>query len=493
MKAAAAISEKRAGRDTRNGAHARILPMTKSGILQVIAVSLLLLLGVLALYERGAGVSQTALCRDCNVIIIAFDALGASRVSLFGNENETTPTLDALLKKGTSFGNAVSPAPWTVPSFMSIFTGLYPSEHKVVNKFSVFTKEEQVVSNLTRLSPQVETLAEAFRASGYATAGFTGDAGVGAQFGYGKGFDVYTDEKTFGSMQNAASHALPWLLQNKDKKFFLFLHGYDDHGQSDMPTTGRFIPKNYEGLYKGTAKEQSTLREEGLAGKIKVTAADAAFWSGWYDSKIRDADDRFARFLEQYDKLGIKNKTIIVLISDHGTEAFEHGRIDHGFSLYDELERALLGFIVPGLPSRGIISDQVTTLDVAPTLVELTGIKPSPQYASQLRGKSLLSYLKTGKGEARDVFMETDYRNYTHKRGIRAADGWKYIMTMESGAEELYDLKKDPRETSNVFADNPDIATMLRGKVIAHIEATGQQMAGPWTIGCLPVYGDQCK
>lgn len=471
--------------------------MTKDNLFQIIAILLFVLLGASALYKGKTASPQprpVPVCLDCNVIIIAFDALGASRVSLLGSKNETTPTLDSLLKEGTTFGNSISAAPWTVPSFMSMFTGLYPSEHKVVNKFAVFTKEKQIVSNLSELSPQVQTLAEVFKANGYVTAGFTGDAGVSAQFGYNKGFDVYTDEQTFGSMQNAANHALPWLMQNKDKKFFVFLHGYDDHGQSDMPTTGRFIPKSYAGPYKGTVKEQSALREEGLAiGKVNVTSEDILFWRGWYDSKIRDADDRFAQFLDAYNKIRIKNKTIIVLLSDHGTEVFEHGRIDHGFSLYDELVHVLLGFVVPGLPSQGIISDQVTSLDVAPTLIELTGIKPGEQYLSQLRGKSLLPYLETGKGEARDVFMETDYRDYTHKRGMRTADGWKYIMTMETGGEELYNLKDDPQETKNVLAQYPDVASGLKQKIIAHIEAMGGSSSGPWATGCVPVYGDQCK
>jgi len=461
----------------------------------VTAIFILVVFAVFVIKKNNGRIFQNPpVCQDCNVIIIAFDALGASHISHLGNKTNTTPALDAIAKKGTSFGNAISVAPWTVPSFMSIFTGLYPSEHKVVNKYSIFTTGEQVIANLSELSPDVQTLAEVFKANGYVTGGFTGDAGVGAQFGYGKGFDVYTDEQTFGSMQNAAIHALPWIEQNKDKKFFVFLHGYDDHGQSDMQTTGRFIPKDYAGSYKGTAKEQAALREKGLAdGELNMTSVDIAFWRGWYDSKIRDADDRFAQFWDAYNRIGITNKTIVVLLSDHGTEVFEHGRIDHGFSLYDELEHTLLAFVVPGFPSQGIISDQVTTLDVAPTLIDLTGISPGEKYLSQERGKSLLQYLETGKGGAQDVFMETDYRNYTHKRGIRTADGWKYIVTMETGKEELYNLKSDPRESENILMQYPDVVSELKQKVTTHIEAMGTSFSGVWTISCVPVYGDQCK
>ncbi|MEK7134520.1 MAG: sulfatase [Patescibacteria group bacterium] len=463
-----------------------------------IIIAVLVFVIFISVINRGTGhiLEKASICSECNVIIIGVDALQAAHVSHLGNKNETTPTIDALAKKGTSFSQAISPAPWTVPAFMSIFTGLYPSEHKVVNKFSIFTEEKQVISNLKELSPNVQTLADIFKANGYATAGFTGDAGVSAQFGYNKGFDAYTDEKTFGSIENSSAHALPWIEENKDNKFFIFLHGYDDHGQFDVPEKykGRFMPANYAGPYKGTKEEQRNLREKGLSdGKINLTPDDVAFWRGWYDSKIRDADDRLAGFLEAYGRLGIKNKTIFVVVSDHGTEFYEHKRFDHGFSLYDELVRVPLVFVVPGLSGKGIISDQVTTLDVAPTLIDITGINVTETYRSQLRGKSLLSYLTTGKGEARDVFMETDYRNYTYKRGVRTADGWKYIMTMETGTEELYNVKSDPAETKNVLNEYPEISSRLNERVIRHIVETGQSPSGPWETGCVPVYGDQCK
>ncbi len=235
---------------------------------------------------------------------------------------------------------------------MSIFTGLYPSEHKVVNKFSTFTKDTKTFSHLKELSPNVQTIAEVLKANGYVTGGFTGDAGVHSQFGYNQGFDVFTDEVPFGSMENSADHAREWLSKNKDNKFFMFLHGYDSHGQFKVPEgyDGQFLPKGYEGIYKGTTEEQRVLREKGLAdGSLNLSEQDVAFWRGWYDSKIRDADDRFARFWIEFERMGVKNKTVVVVVSDHGTEFYEHKRFDHGFSLYDELVHVPMVFVVPGM------------------------------------------------------------------------------------------------------------------------------------------------
>jgi choline-sulfatase len=440
--------------------------------------------------------TSTALCGDCNVIIIGLDALGAAHVSHLGNKNETTPTVDLFAKQGTSFSNAISAAPWTVPSFMSIFTGLFPTEHKVLNKFSSFTEEKQVVTDLRLLSPQVETLAEIFKKNGYVTGGFTGDAGVSGSFGYSKGFDIYTDETTFGSIKNSSIHALSWIKENKDKKMFIFLHGYDNHGQYNLPKdyVGKFQPKEYKGTYRGTAEEQRVLREQGLRdGRIILSADDVSFWRGWYDSKIRDTDSRLAVFWEEYKKLGLDKKTIIVIVSDHGTEFYEHGRFDHGFSLYDELVHVPLVFVVPGMKGKGLVAEQVSTLDISPTLIDLTGIVPGPVFTSQQRGRSLINFLTKGKSEAKDVFIETNYRDYTYKRGIRTSDGWKYVLTMEDNSEELYKLSSDKSELKNVLKDYPAVSEKLKNKVLSHVESMGGAPEGGWKTGCIPVYGDQCK
>jgi len=465
------------------------------GIFIILIISLILFVLFFKFSDRNE-IAKAPLCPDCNVIIVAYDALQAAHVSHLGYEKETTPALDVLAGKGVSFSSAVSAASWTVPSYMSIFTGLYPSEHKVVNKFSTFNEDQKVVSNLNDLSPNVQTLAQVFKANGYATGGFTGDAGVHSQFGYNQGFDAYTDEQAFGSMENSSQHALEWLSGNKDKKFFMFLHGYDSHGQFKVPENykGRFMPSDYNGQYKGTNEEQRQLREAGLAnGSIDLATEDVEFWRGWYDSKIRDADDRFAGFLDEFNKMGIKDKTVIIILSDHGTEFYEHKRFDHGFSLYDELVHVPLVFIVPGISGGKIINNQVSTIDVAPTIFDIIGINPGEQYRSQIRGKSLFECLIAENCESRDVFMETDYRDYTHKRGVRTADGFKFVFTLESGKRELYDLNSDPEEINDIADQNTGKVAILEQKARNVFEPLGQDFSKLWGVGCVPVYGDQCK
>jgi arylsulfatase A-like enzyme len=441
-------------------------------------------------------IKNSAMCSDCNVVFIAYDALQASHVSHLGYEKKTTPVMDAIAGYGSSFQNAVSVAPWTVPSYMSIFTGLYPSEHKLVNKYTTFTKENQIIANLKNLSPQTQTLAQVLKNNGYVTGGFTGDAGVGSMFGYNQGFDIYTDEKTFGSVENSADHALTWLKANKDKKFFLFLHGYDSHGQFQIGANyqGQFLPKDYKGIYTGAPAEQSKLREQGLdKGEVNLSTDDISFWRGMYDSKIFDADARVGKFMDEFDKLDLNKKTIFVIFADHGTEIFEHNRIDHGFSLYDELLHVPLVFVVPGMPEGRKIDSQVSTLDIAPTIINILGLNPGDQFASQIRGESLVPFLQGKSIPAKDIFSETDYRDYTHKRSIRTHDGWKYILTLENNLQELYDLNSDPTEKNNLVSQNPAKTAELDNLLKKHLIQMGTKLEGPWTIGCLPVYGDQCK
>ena len=436
-------------------------------------------------------------CPDCNVVFIGFDSLQAKHVSGLSYRRNTTPTLDALAKDGVLFTRAYSVASWTVPSFMSFFTSLEPSEHHVVNKFMVFDNKKQIPSNLHKLSPQVETMAQAFHNAGYRTGGFTGDAGVGAVFGYDSGFEKYTDEKTFGSFQRSADHALKWLRTIGKQKFFLFFHGYDAHGQfSELPPNyrSRYLAKDYKGRYQLTPQEQRNLREDGLAyGKVSVTADEEEAWNAWYDGKIHDADDKIGEFLAELKKMGLLEKTLIVAVSDHGTEFFEHGRMDHGFSLYDELLRVPIVIKWPHQTIGKEIPTQIRSIDLLPTIFEIVGLKTNEKWTKQIHGKSLLPVITGEDRENRPVFSETDYRNYTHKRSLIDLDRWKLIVTMETGGKELYNLSKDPEEKNNLATLEAKRVYEMTQILYKQMKDSGQKPLGPWTIGCLPVYLDQCR
>jgi arylsulfatase A-like enzyme len=354
-----------------------------------------------------------------------------------------------------------------------------------------------VLANFKNSSPHILTISEILRELGYRRGAFTGDAGVSAVLGYDKGFETYYDQVKFGGFANSAKLALEW-LDSLDKKdpFFLFVHGYDAHGQFEIPANyqNRFEPKTSR-KFKGTIKEQETLRENGLNNKLNdITDKDVQFWRSWYDTKIRDLDDRLESFIESLKKRGRFDNTIFVIFADHGTEFYEHQRFDHGHSLYDELLRVPMVFLLPNLRGGNIFSEQVSTLDILPTVLDLINFKVKEPLAAQMKGRSLVNSFLTKKLNGTDVFSETDYRNYSHKRSLRTRDGWKYIFSLETGRAELYNWKNDSGEQKNLIEREPRQGEVLRNRLNQHIVTTlkSNTDVNP-SQPCLPVYKGQCE
>ena len=435
--------------------------------------------------------------KDHNVVFVSFDALQAADVGFLGYERDVTPTLDAFAQDCFIFENQTSVASWTVPSSMSWFTGVYPTEHRLTNKFAVYSEAVQKPAKLKELAPKLVTLAQILKQNGYATGGFTGNAGVSGQFGYDQGFDVYFAEKDkFGSLDRSIPEALSWVKVNRDKKFFLFLHGYDCHGQS-TPAGGfdyRFVDKSYDRKYTGSAQEQEVLREEGLdKGQLTLRDADVRFWRAVYDEKIQRADAKFNRFLAEFEKLGLMDKTLFIITSDHGTEFYEHRRFDHGFTLYQEQIHVPLLIRLPGQKKGGILTERHSSLDLMPTILDLLDVEVPDKAQKQMRGTSLVSAIQ-GHAAPQDIVSETDYRQYTYKRSLISPDGWKLIYTLESRSRELYDLNTDPGEQQDLASAHSDKADELEARLFAHYESIGHDLkAQSWQPGLNPVYNTQAK
>jgi arylsulfatase A-like enzyme len=434
--------------------------------------------------------------RGYNLIFVSFDALQASHVHHLGCERPTTPTIDTFARKGITFEKFYSVSAWTVPSSMTWFTGVYPSEHRMTNKFAIYSPTMQKIAKLKELAPEMVTLADLFKLNGYATGGFTGNAGVSGGFGYDQGFDRYYFEPgKFGSFHQSVPLALQWVKENRDRRFFLFLHGYDIHGQSTPPSgfDYRFVPPGYDGRYAGSGQEQEFLREEGLArGQLTLRDEDVQFWRAVYDEKIQRADAQFSRFIHEIAKLGLLQKTIFVLTSDHGTEFYEHRRFDHGFTLYNEqIQVPFVLYLPGGTASR--IRDRHSSIDLMPTLIDLLQLETPDPARRQLHGESLLPVLR-GEKRAKNLFSETNYREYTFKRSIISPDGWKLIYTLESKTRELFDLNTDPREQVNLAEKQPDRAKQLQEALFSHFKKIGHDLTlHAWEPGMNPVYPSQGK
>ena len=165
---------------------------------------------------------------ELNVILISLDALRYDMTGIGGSKRGLTPNLDQFATEAVVFHDAVANAPWTLPSHMSVWTGRWPSVHGVTNKLRLLSQDQMVP---TTLSPGIESFPDHLIRQGWKAAGFSGGAGVQGSYGFSRDFDVFLDDRYFAGMDYSIPPAVEWIEKNRQERFFLFLHGYDSHGQ----------------------------------------------------------------------------------------------------------------------------------------------------------------------------------------------------------------------------------------------------------------------
>lgn len=405
---------------------------------------------LLALFYLGApcAARAAAAARPTGLIMIDFDDLRADRVEASRDGKPVMPHLAAFASSATLFTDAVSQAPWTLPSTMSLFTSLYPHRHGVVNRFDTSAGARREES---RLPPEDATLAEVLEKAGFETAAFTGDAGVDAAYGFSRGFKIYGASVPFGGFELTMPQALSWLEERGGKRpFFLFVHGYNLHGQHAPPA----------GFPPDTIDRFLELRRRTIDGSpLGADEATKAFWRRLYDARASQADSLFGAFWKEASRLPAARGALVIIVADHGEELFEHGGADHGMTLYDEVLRVPLIVRVPGAPPRRV-SSQARLIDVMPTALDLLGVE-SAQAQQQMQGQSLRPELEGRPGPERDSLEETDFLYRAAKRAVRTADGWKLILDLETLDRELYDVRQDTAELHNLDAERPQKAASL--------------------------------
>jgi arylsulfatase A-like enzyme len=402
--------------------------------------------------------------RDVNIILISIDTLNPKHLGVYGNERDTSPTIDSLANEGTLFLKAFSHSPKTSPSHMSLFTSLYPSVHKIRN----WNKLEGGYS----LDHHLITLPEILSNVGYNTAAFTGGGNVQSSIGFGNGFDVYDNEDQLWE------DAFTWLDQNHRSKFFMFLHTFKVHSPylPAAPYNDMFGSK-YEGKIidseKGLWAHFNTNYKDGSA----FPGSHHLFWDqvdkddprdverlvALYDGGIRFMSDQLVgTLMHRLKKYGLSENTLIVFTSDHGEEFLQHGDFLHK-ELYDEHLQVPLVIKFPEREElRGrIVEKQVSHVDLVPTILEYLTL-PVPILA---QGTSLFPTLE-GKGLDLPVFGEriviSDVAD--KKKAVRTLD-WKYIWWPTKKKKELFYLADDPGELTNVSDQYPDMTAKLHRQI----------------------------
>lgn len=351
---------------------------------------------------------------EYNVILISLDTLRADHLGSYGYFRNTSPHIDALAKTGLRFENAVTQAPWTLPSHMAMLTSMYPSAlgYSLINK----------INNKVRIPDEATTLAEVLKENGYNSVGFTGGANVSRTFGFDQGFSIY-NEKWGRKIEVQYKIIKEWIEENYKSKFFLFFHTYEIH---DYP------PGEHETFTVGIDRNDKINLQKAL-----------------YDGKIRFVDNYIGLLVELLKSLNIFDKTLIVITSDHGTAFKEHGLWGHGDQLYDEVLLVPLIFHLNGkIPQNIVLDKQVRTIDIMPTVLDILNIDPQ----NKLEGVSLVPRFNNGKNENLVAFSEgTKYDsniNIIEPRSIRTPEH-KFIYYPKLGEDILAYLKSREEQTGH--------------------------------------------
>ena len=390
-----------------------------------------------------------------NVVLIGVDTLRADHIGCYGYDRKTTANVDLLADEGVLFENVIAPSPWTLPSFATVFTSLYPVQHGATHFRNT-------------LKDACPTLAELLKASGYKTYGVINAPYLKTKYKLNRGFDFYNMTPIDGRVADGTTEdALDWIDLNGDAPFFVFVHYFDPHLPYSPPAPyDTLFDPDYTGRLRDAynPKRLPAFRQRDFAEMKAISAADWDHIRALYDGEIAFTDEAVGRLLEGLKERGLAKNTLIVFLSDHGEEFFEHEGFEHGHTLYDELLRVPLIFSLPGRLPEGVrVSRQVRLVDIAPTIMDLLGLRPDPDF----EGVSLKSLL-TGEGSVTAnsgalLPPEIAYAEailYGTERKSLTAYPWKLIYDMVSGERKCFNLAEDPGEYNDI-SDVPNESLSL--------------------------------
>jgi len=394
-----------------------------------------------------------------NILLISVDTLRADHVRAYGYSRDTTPWMDYFAGNAFRFTNLVSASSWTIPAHMSMLTGLYPSVHQTIH----FT---------LKLDDKITTLAQVLKKNGYYTAGFASNFMLESRYGFGKGFDYYDDFTVTRATENEKVEfartapllnkvVLGWLKTNYRKRFFLFVHYFDPHyAYNPPPPYDTLFDPGYKGKVDGCHIE--TL-------KPNIARKDLKHVVSLYDGEIRYTDGYIGALLKELETLGINEKTLIILTSDHGEEFFEHGGTRHGETLYNEAIRVPLIIKLPGSHKPAVINTLASDVDLMPTICDY--VKATPPQGMQ--GKSLLPAMNgTAEEERPYVFSEVTIDLFKTTEAIVSRD-YKFICHLNTGTRELYNLANDPGEKRNLIKVEQGKAVELERELMKFVVSSG--------------------
>jgi arylsulfatase A-like enzyme len=417
-----------------------------------------------------------------DVFLYLIDTLRADAVGVYGAHRATTPWIDRFSRDALIFSAARSPASWTLPATTSILSGVYPSRHGMVVPGA-------------RLSAQSSWLPALLSRRGYETIGISQWLLGGDTFGLDRGFSrFYVNIRQNSKTRSAAARWFLWrhLLarQQPERPLFCYLHVVDPHARYSPGPRDRSFADEQPGTLPAELYEPYAFMHEGLGRNPD----DVAHMRALYDGEVKAADRQFGGFLAQLKFFDLYDESLVILVGDHGEEFAEHGGFDHGRTLYEELLRVPLIVKLPrSWKLSGRIATPVSTLDLAPTILEVAGGGAAGQ---RFEGASLLAAARDasrkigGENERRPLFSETEIDTMNLKAALL---GTVKCIANAAGIDrnarpappfEAFDLARDPHERSPLSPTGRGVERCKR-ELQAWIAHPGEGLAGRHPLAAL--------
>jgi len=399
--------------------------------------------------------------RKINVVFITPDQMRADHLHCYGYFRKTSPYIDKMAHEGVLFNRHYTVASWTTPSFCSIMSSLVPSRHGA----TLFGSS---------IADSIPLLSEQFKEAGYRTVAFCNNALASKPLA--RGFDeLYegerrrpqniTEHMEFGA-QGTNKKIFEWFNQYHGEPFFMWILYFEPHSPYNPPPEHDiFKTSSYpDETNNGYDPEKNSGRLYRLANAGDKKAVERL--NGLYDGKIHFVDHYIGQVLEKLRELDLDEKTLVVLASDHGEMLYEHVdclTFDHR-SLYDSNIHVPLIMRGPSIPKGKSVDAIVSTLDIAPTILEIAGLPP----LQGAQGKSLAPLI-LGKDETvhECIFAEQDILEPL--RSVRN-ERYKLIYHLRDKQIQLYDVMVDPGEKKDIADQKPEIVEFLSGKLTDYMK-----------------------
>ncbi|MGB2715241.1 MAG: sulfatase [Vicinamibacterales bacterium] len=361
------------------------------------------------------------------IALVTLDTTRADRLSPYGFMDVALPHLERLAREGLVFDRTTSVAPLTLPAHCSIFTGLLPFHHGVRDNGDSPLAESQV------------TLAETLGAHGFHTGAFVGSEILAPDRGLAQGFHVYRSASPDGAVSGArfqrradavVTDAMDWLRTiPQSERFFLWVHLYDPHRPYDPPEPFR---SKYLDPYVG---------------------------------EIAYADSQIGRLIDALERRKQFDRTIVVVVGDHGESLGEHGERDHGVSLYESVLRVPLIMRVPKTPPQRV-GELVRLTDLTPTLLALLGVRSESDPGRPPSDGVNLTDLITGRRANLELegYAESVYPERFGGAAVRSLRDRRFKF-IDAPSPALYDLDRDPFEERNLYDARRSLAIAMKHRL----------------------------